>query len=63
MRKILVMGNGFVGTNIYNYFKAKGEDVKMVSILDFDFMDKKQVDNYFSLGVLEYMDMVHPLTS
>ena len=47
MRKILVMGNGFVGTNIYNYFKEKGEDVTMVSILDFSFMDKKQVDDYF----------------
>lgn len=44
------MGNGFVGTNIFNYFKEKDEDVTMASINDFSFLDKKATVDFLRKG-------------
>src|SRR5574344_40929 len=48
MKTIAIMGNGFVGTNVYNYFKEKGDNVIMASIDDFSFMDEHAVKDFFS---------------
>lgn len=50
MKKVAIMGNGFVGTNIYNYLKSKNYDVTMASINDFSFLNENDTCNFIKNG-------------